>query len=93
MSKEEILEKAHPDKSYLTPPTVNYQTSYKAMDEYAKQQAIAFQIWVQTEATPEGYSYTPNTDTWDVYGEKPRHTKEYTTEELYQLFLNQQTQK
>ena len=34
MTKQEILEKAHPDKSYTTPPLANYATVYKAMDEY-----------------------------------------------------------
>ena len=34
LSKEEALEKAHPDKSYMTPPRANYQTIYKAMDLY-----------------------------------------------------------
>lgn len=40
MSKEEILEKAHPNRSYMTPPNANYATVYKAMDEYARQEAI-----------------------------------------------------
>lgn len=37
ISKEEALEKAHPDKSYMTPPSANYETIYKAMDIYANQ--------------------------------------------------------
>jgi len=40
-TREETLEMAHLDKSYMTPPNVNYTTVYKAMDMWAKQECAA----------------------------------------------------
>lgn len=84
MTKEEVLEMAHPDKSYLTPPSVNYETAYKAMDIFAKQEAIAFTNWV----LKQGWNLFGDADGrfWRLYSESK------TTEQLYQLFLNQSKQ-
>lgn len=54
----------------------------KAMDEYAKQQAIAFGEWVDVNAVRNGFH------NWTVgCGESK---KEYTSEQLYNQFIEQQ---
>lgn len=81
LSKEQVLENAHPDNSYATPPSANYQTVYKAMDLYAQQVAIAFAEWVDLNAIRQG----PNE--WTHKGDNWR--KKRTTEEIFDLFIKE----
>lgn len=60
---------------------------YKAMDEYAEQQSIAFLDWVDGKSYVCDLHTDDNEKIWCKYGEKGN--KSYTTKELYQLFIKQ----
>jgi len=72
MTKEEII------NQYWEDPTDLLKSVPKMMDEYAKQQAIAFAKWV----LEQGYDRIINTDIWERGG-----GFQVTTEQLYNLFL------
>ena len=82
MTKEGILDKreAGNDAGVYSDPQI-----YIAMDEYAKQQAIAFGEWVDVNAVRNGFHV------WTVgCGESK---KDYTSEQLYNKFIEQQNSK
>lgn len=93
MTKEEILSRK-PQYSRLSFGLAGgdeneYTTirgAQEAMDEYAKQQAIAFMNWTFTE----GCQYTA-TD-YDQWTEAGNHLDNITTEDLYQIFEQQNKQ-
>ena len=90
MSKEEILEKV--DRENYKRVTgeekpVGYRhlsrnSALECMDEYAKEQVIEFQKWTNLN----GWFWSPNR--WLNYHGDPTPM---STEELYTLFLNQQS--
>lgn len=85
-TKEKILEEhclgngQFMDESRIDGYTENV---YSAMDEYAKQQSIAFQEWADTCAVRNGFHE------WTVGCGNAK--KKYTSDELYSLFLENQT--
>lgn len=55
-----------------------------ALRKYAKQVAIAFAEWINTE------DYTKHSDMkWHTYGLYMKNNKSYTTEELFNKFLTE----
>jgi len=76
ISKEEILDKYD---GYKVHATVSKDCAYKAMDEFGKQQSIAFAEWIIKTNWGEK-------DTWGKYDTSPIPT----TEQLYELFLKTQ---
>ena len=84
MSKDEILRNRVGLIPYLSLDKSLGQI-YIAMDEYAKQQAIAFGEWVDVNAVRNGFHV------WTVgCGESK---KDYTSEQLYNKFIEQQNSK
>lgn len=85
MTKKEILNKHIVSPEYLDDNIVDgYRTSVEnAMDEYAKEKAIAFGEWVDINAIRNGEHE------WKYSGDN--YTKKYTTEQLYEIFNQQNT--
>lgn len=85
MTKEEILE----DKNgfFYLEDTVYHEDGVKeAMDEFAKQEAIAFGIWINEN----GYRIHDRIfNTWENDNDIE---VEFTTEQLYTLFLQSKQQ-
>lgn len=75
--KEEILK----DK-FRKSPDGNYNPIHEAMDEYAKEVAVAFSEWTNIR----DYVYDTDNRTW-WYNDS---TPEYTTGELFDIFLSEQ---
>lgn len=87
MTKEEILE----DKNgfFYLEDTVYHEDGVKeAMDEFAKQEAIAFAEWIGRN---DYIFYGGENNTW-YHSDDRKRKNPLTTEQLYQLFLNQSKQ-
>jgi len=84
MNKEAILEKLQKENPSSIPV-------FKAMDEYAKQQAIAFDIWKRENCIT--YDYDNNSYNklifLDVEHTKVR-TEQISTDDAYNQFIEQQ---
>jgi hypothetical protein len=65
----------------------NLGNVYKAMDIYSKQQAIAFAEWTQ-----KNYFEQDDDGFWYKWMLRSKEEQTYTTEQLYQLFLQSQKQ-
>ena len=77
ISKEEILQKNHT----ISSPVFGYIQVDKSMDEYAKQEAIAFAEWCAVNK----YYFLGRE--WSILENNVATGK--TTEQLYSLFLEQ----
>lgn len=84
MTKESIFKDLW-SKLYI-PETANIEVPvYAAMDEYAKQQSIAFGKWLSSgEMVLEPSAWVPG----DWYSDKD--DRNYTTEQLYDIFISKQ---
>lgn len=87
MTKEAIF-----NKHISTESNITSFCYLNAMDEYAKQQAIAFQVWVSDnykEIVPK-YSHHEYIENKVYYThEDLLNGKRYTPEQLYDIFLKQ----
>ncbi len=84
MTKEAILNKHDTSNKYIE-QTCRPEL-FSAMDEYAKQQAIAFGEWIQ------GCNYAPATDDGKWQNQLPGENDTITTGELYSQFIENQRQ-
>jgi hypothetical protein len=80
MTKEEILKKER--KDLLRP---DHKSILAAMDEYAKQQAIAFANHLHLNYQPH-----PEENNWHDHHTDPKGYIKYTSEQLYNQFIESQ---
>ncbi len=91
MTKKDILEKYRDDSKFpnLTAVVFYRKDCLDAMDEFAKQQAIAFSEWMA------GSSWVKHPDVEDIwylhFGDFNEQPEEKTTAQLYTLFLEHQS--
>jgi hypothetical protein len=89
MTKEAIIEKHKSVESRRSDfggynfEYLNKTSAGQAMDEYAKQQAIAFARFINNRFNPHGDNYLSKNTTDDVV---------YFTDELYSQFIDNQIQ-
>lgn len=84
MTKEEILDKHH--NLNLGMLSITEKQIQAAMDDYAKQEAIAFAEWV----IKSNYDFNGKTGMWYNFISTPEiDLPEKPTEQLYSLFLEQ----
>lgn len=85
MTKEEIIGKGKEawDFSHDRTVVVDRDDALAAMDEYAKQQGSAFVRWMDVDAIRNGENL------WQWRGDNFR--VDYTTEQLYDKFIEQQS--
>ena len=86
MTKEQIMDEHNNAGEY---PEWHEKNVYNAMDEYARQEAIAFHRWSYENNYAKYWgSDQPNNNKWYKSYTMPNRTY-YTDKELYQLFKQQ----
>lgn len=92
MTKESILD---PHLKYAwecdqASPVIPYSEAEKAMDEYAKQQAIAFADWIKENRwCYQEHLHEPSN--WRYFNCQTEEDKYASTEQLHSQFIEQQT--
>lgn len=90
-TKEAIFKDLWP-KLYV-PETANIEAPvYAAMDEFAKQQAIAFGEWIrENKWFPQGHLGKP--DCWRFFNHDTEEEQEKSTQQLHAQFIDSQNNK
>lgn len=92
MTKELIFKRIALDDGYVTDKSMfavedDRELVYKAMDEYAKQQTIAFDVWKREN---KWFSFENNGYWYQIFEVGTSRSHKLTTEQLYNQFIEQQ---